>query len=488
MKRAVYSTDMSLGLRLIVISVVVAGSPGAFAAPRIGSSRVIVIEPAAPAEPGAISNVIFLERCRGGCIIRSAGINDAVSNQSSLPDPGTYTVGEFKNAAGDLGAAADAEWGQIVQCVREVYSPYAVTVTDVKPASGTYHAAVIAGLPGNLGLPGNVLGVAPLAGNCSALDNVMSFSFANAHPQTETTARVQNICWTASQESAHAFGLDHQFAFTDGRSACNDPMTYRVDCGGQKFFRNALAKCGEDTTRNCRCTTNQNSHKKLLSVFGPGTPLTGPPTMTMLNPPADGQVLPDNVIGMGGAQRGISRVQLFLNGFPYVEVAGLPFGPTGQPLNGSYGLLVPRETPNSIYDVFLRAEDDLGFSTDSATVTVTHNAPCEAATECLEHQKCEAGRCFWDPPVGEIGDSCSYPQYCKSLLCVGTTEEKICTQKCDAEDPLSCPTGLECNSGVCFPPDVGGCFGCTTGGGSLAQLSGFAGLLLYVLRRRRVRS
>ena len=48
-------------------------------------------------------------------------------------------------------------------------------------------------------------------------------------------------------------------------------MTYRVDCGGEKFFRDRDAQCGEDAVRDCTCKGTQNSHAKLLTKFGPGT-------------------------------------------------------------------------------------------------------------------------------------------------------------------------------------------------------------------------
>lgn len=463
-------------MRFAVVLALLASS--ASAAPP---GRITVIQP--PPVEADVSNVIYLERCRGGCRITSAGVNDAANNVSSIPPPGTYNLSEFENTAGQNGTAADAEWGMIVQCLKEVYSPYAVTVTDVKPTSGTFHVAVVAGNPPEVGFDFSVLGVAPLAQNCAALDNVMSFSFANAHMQTEVQNRVFNICWTAAQESAHAFGLDHEFEFVkDGRSACNDPMTYRFDCGGQKFYRNAFARCGEESVRQCRCGSTQNSHKKLLQVFGPGTPITGAPAITMTNPPAGATDLPANVIGIASAKRGISKVQLFMNGFPYLELPGVPFGVIGQP-EASYGLLVPPNTPDSIYDVFVRATDDLGTFTDSATVTVTHRAPCTASELCLPEQTCNAGRCAWPPSVGELGDDCTFPQFCKSLKCAGTEDQKICTQSCEPEDPEGCPAGMGCFSGICFFADSGGC--CSSGSETWLHAGMLAVIVGFVLRRRR---
>jgi hypothetical protein len=463
---------MRLALAVLMSTAAIAGAaPGA---------RITV--PVAPQPAGQISRVLYLERCIGGCRVTSNGVNDARAMASSIPPPGIYTVTEFANTDRQTGAAANAEWAAIVQCMREVYSPFAVEVTDVKPTTGTYHVAVVAGNPPDVGFDFSVLGVAQLSGNCAPLDNVISFSFANAHMQTEVDNRVLNICWTAAQESAHAFGLDHQFEFVSGRSACNDPMTYRFDCGGQKFFRNAQARCGREAVETCKCGPTQSSHKKLLSVFGPGTPITPPPSVMVTTPAAEATALPPRVIGVASSQRGIAKVWLMLNGFPFAELPGVAFGLNGQP-EAAYSLPVPDSVPDSIYDVGLRAFDDLGTFTDSATVTVTKGAPCATAATCLPDQKCVEGRCLWDPPVGELGEPCTYNQFCKSFLCTGTADQQICTQTCEPEDPDACPAGLTCVSGVCFFAEGGGC--CSAGHESWLHAGVLIALVGLVLGRRR---
>lgn len=434
-------------------------------------------------ERAGLSNVIYLERCRGGCQLTGGSTNDARNLESTIPSPGSYTITEFENAVGAKGTAADAEWNSLVTCMKEVYSPYDVEVTDVKPSSGSYHLAIIAGNPQEVGLDRNVLGVAPLASNCAAFDNVISFSFAGAHPQKVIDDHMLNVCWTAAQESAHAFGLDHEFAFIDGKSACNDPMTYRADCGGQKFYRNQAARCGEEEDRDCRCSLVQNSHRTLVERFGPGTSLTGNPTVELSNPPAAGSELASNIIVTAGSRRGISKVQLFLNGFPVTTVGGAAFGMTGQPTQG-YLLVVP-ELPDSLYDMFVRASDDIGNFTDTPTIQLVHGGPCTTASACLPEQKCEEGRCFWDAPVGELGDGCSYDQECKSLLCHGTTETEICTQTCDARDVLACPQGMSCNNGICFPTDGGGCCSAAPDDWMPAGLLAFLVTVMTVGRRGR---
>jgi hypothetical protein len=198
------------------------------------------LEPAATAHIGTVSPIIYIERCRGGCVVHGGGADDAKTYTSSIPPPGDSTIGEFANAAGQTGAAADAEWNAVMQCVKEVYSPYAAVVTDVKPVGVTgYHMGILAGVPQDIGLGNGILGIS--SGSLSCLnpkDNGITFSFANAHGGTGQ-ARIFDLCWTVAQETAHTYTLDHAFVFDDGTSACNDAMTYRTDCGGEKFFRNA---------------------------------------------------------------------------------------------------------------------------------------------------------------------------------------------------------------------------------------------------------
>ncbi|MDQ3364795.1 MAG: hypothetical protein M3680_05140 [Myxococcota bacterium] len=490
-----------LAVALLVVPVVGAGSASAesrdLTAPihvpvALGGPgpRITVPTPVEAFTPHApISQTIYLERCRGGCTVTKATTNNAQNMESTIPSqPGSHVISEFTNKDGMAGAAADVEWNALVQCLREVYSPFAVTITDTRPASGTFHLALIAGLPQQIGFGDDILGVAPLASNCSPQDNAMSFTFANAHGPT---LRAENLCWTAAQESAHAFGLDHSFKFADGRSACNDPMTYQVDCGGQRFYRNQTAKCGEFEERPCRCGTTQNSHAKLLATFGEGTPITGNPT-SMITTPQPGQPLGVVVVAAAGSRRGVARVQLLVNGFPWAEVPGEKFGPNGQANPASYGLMIPPTLPDGVMDLVVRAYDDLGAFTDSPPRTVTRGDPCTTADTCATGQKCEAGKCLWDPAVGELGDSCEYPQFCKSLRCEGTAERKICSQECSPAGDDTCPGGLSCietgpTTGICYFEDSGCCsvaFDRRLPWGHLAVSALVLGL---VMRRRRRR-
>ena len=397
---------------------------------------------------------------------------------------------------------ANVEWNAVVKCMNEVYSPFLVTLTDTVPLGGvSYTEAIIAGKSVEaLGAGGaGILGIAPLTCG-SPQDNVLSFSFANDHGMSQ---RVYNICWTAAQETAHAFGLDHEYSFfggyeSNGNSACMDPMTYRNDCGGEKFFRNAEAHDGRNSTTDFSCPfSQQNSHNALLSVFGPGTSLIPPPTASITGcanrAPCSGTVSNGFALAaQASSQRGVRKIELWLNGYNWASQSGAAYGQNGQPIPSNYGLLAPNAVPDGIIDIVVKAYDDLNIEGDSATVTVTKGAPCATAATCAKGQLCDAGKCFWNPPTGMLGDTCTYPQFCTSGLCEGTADQQICTTACIVGVADSCPATYECiqtngANGVCFPASGGGgC--CSVGGGSDAAWvhGGLAAMVLgFVIRRRR---
>jgi len=378
-----------------------------------------------------------------------------------------------------------------VQCMKEVYSPFGVTVTDQKPPAGqSYTMAIIAGEAAQINWVG-ALGVAPLAPDCSAQDNVISFSFANDHGASD---RVNNLCWTAAQETAHALGLDHEYMFADGTSACNDPMTYRYDCGGQKFFRNKPASCGEMSVRPCQCGGSQNSHLKIHNVFGDGDSLIPPPTVNVTSPASGATIQNGAVVNVSaGSKRGVENVELWLNGYKWADLPGAKFGSTGQPNPANYNLMMPTTVPDGVIDIVVKVFDDIGEETDAPTITVTKGAPCASEASCATGQKCEAGKCFWEAPVGVLGDECTFAQYCESGLCVDTSEGGLCSQECVVGATDACPKDYTCEafgqSGACIPASGGG--GCCSVGKTTSSREvwlqlGFGALVLgFVVRRRR---
>ena len=106
---------------------------------------------------------------------------------------------------------------------------------------------------------------------------------------------------------------------------------------------------------------------------------------------------------------------------------GAAFGPTGQP-ETTYPLALPDGVPDGIIDIVVKAFDDIDVETDSPVITVTKGAPCTTADTCAKGQLCEAGKCFWAPPTGQLGDACTFQQFCESELCLDTTDGMYCSQ------------------------------------------------------------
>jgi len=463
---------------LAVVLVVLAGASAA-----AGSGPPGTRAPTATAATAA--PILFLNRCVGGCVIHRGG-DDARTSTSSIPDPDgvtgqtDFTLTEFNGT--------QAEWDAVVKCVKEVYSPYDLTITETRPVGQPYNEEVIAGSDFELKVQAG--GISPGHGACAPYNYVMSFTFAN---QWNGGQRVFDICRVAAQESGHAYGLDHSFSTIDGISACNDPMSYRGDCGGQRFFRNVDFKCGEYAARTCGCSATQNAHVLLLSELGPGTPTTAPPVVTVTTP-AQGATIGSGsaVVATASAQRGIDKLELWLNGYKWSSVRGAAWGANGQPETG-YALPIPADVPDGVIDIVVKAKDDIEVTTESSPVRVTKGAPCTSADTCAAGQRCDdQGRCLWDPPVGAAGEPCTFPQYCTSGVCAGPVDggQMLCSQTCIPGVSDSCPVDYDCleqspGKGVCWPAGEGdgGC--CSTSHGAATQSALLAFGLALVLRRRR---
>ena len=199
-------------------------------------TRVTVAE---PARSSAVA--LFLNRCAGGCTL-SPGTDDSRANRSSLLG-GTVVISEFRHG--------DEAWRAVVECVAGLYEPFGIEVTDVDPGEAPHFEAIVAGAPGEIGEE-EIGGLAPFA--CGVIENAVTYSFANIY------GSVQDICETVAQETAHSFGLEHEYL-------CEDPMTYLTGCGA-KAFRDIDAPCGEMEPRACACGgTTQNSYRRLMREF-----------------------------------------------------------------------------------------------------------------------------------------------------------------------------------------------------------------------------
>jgi hypothetical protein len=480
--------DVILSAWAAALAVAALAAP-ATAAPSDLDVDVNVSRPSQAAnEP--ISNIIYLNRCTGGCMITASTVSSAVTQESRIPQapPGTkVTVKEF--------AWGDQAWSDVVQCVKEIYSPFNVQVTDVDPgASVVHHESIVAGTSEDVGIKlagGTLLGRADVNPDHTPKNNAISFVFANAFGATN---RVTEICATVGQETAHAWGLDHEYD-------CTDPMTYLPACGGQRFFRNKDSKCGTDAPGECncdgQCTTSgptQNSHVRILGVFGPGTSIVPGPTATITAPAAGGTVSDAFSVKLDATgKRGVYKLKLILNGYEWATKDISDDGTHGTaPIYAtSFVVSAPTGVPDGVIDVEARACDDLD-QCGSAKVTVTKGAPCTDAKTCAMGQKCGDGKCYWDPPSLDVGEVCSYPQQCVSGVCL----QNACSQTCFVGVSGQCPSGTTCKTaqsgqGYCLLSDDGGGGGCCSASDdSAAQVAsqlGVAGVVVAVGFRRRRR-
>jgi MYXO-CTERM domain-containing protein len=247
--------------------------------------------------------ILYLNPCREGCFLEP-GADDARTNRSSI----VAFPAELEPFPWN-----DDVWARTVRCVQRLYAPFEITVTDVDPGNVIHTENIVAGHPRDIGQPGDVGGIAPLA--CGGLENAISFSFAAAIGED-----IESLCHTIGQETAHAFGLDHELL-------CSDPMTYLPRCG-EKAFQRIDAPCGEHEPRRCLCgEAFQNSHLTLLALLGPRrTPIRWPPEVRIGAPSEDDSVEPHfRVFVEASDDVGLERVDLFIDGEPVGSSNEAPF-------------------------------------------------------------------------------------------------------------------------------------------------------------------
>jgi MYXO-CTERM domain-containing protein len=405
------------------------------------------------------SNVIYLNGCfkPGDCAL-SPGFESSIQNRSSIID-GSVTLSAFN--------AGPVAWDAVVRCVKQAYEPFGVEVTDEDPGNVPHFEAIVGGRPQEIGIGGGVGGVAPFS--CGIINNAVTFSFANIYD-----GYVPQICWTVAQETAHAFGLDHEYL-------CADPMTYLGECGASKTFQDVDAQCGEFSPRQCQCGgAKQNSFRRIRDHFGTGKPT--PPEVVITDPPDGKRVEPGYVVRANAMDNSpIQRVDLYING-QLIHSTNLP----------PYVFNAPTDISNGVHRIEVRAVDALDY-VGTTRINVVQGAPCNSAGDCGDAETCVDGRCVAGPGTpGGLGETCASNEDCVSGLCGNSDSGSFCAEECEPENH-GCPDGFGCREtsdiAVCWPGyEDGGC-GCRVGArdGARAVPLLFALMLgaSLVLRRRR---
>lgn len=421
-----------------------------------------VFEPEAPKEDGGVLNatvnLIYLNACWGGCNFTRGWPNDSRTNRASVLQVNNASVSEF--------AWGQATWDAVVQCVREMYEPFGVEITDKDPGNVSHYEAVVAGSPNEIGMGSQTGGVSPFT--CGIIDNAINFSFANIYGGS-----VQQICEVVAQETAHSWGLEHEFL-------CEDPMTYLSGCGAKKF-RDQHAQCGEYSARSCDCGgSTQNSVQMLTSIFGGGQP--SPPEVQITEPADGSEVQPQFVVRSNITDNvQVMKASLWINGQLVQELLTPP-----------YVFNAPADLAEGALMVEVRAEDNRG-DIGKHTITAILGEPCSGASDCPGADTCVDGRCVPGPgDPGGLGEPCQGNESCGSGLCGNDGANRFCTESCQV-DANGCPAGFDClpaggADGVCWPngdskeEPTGGCS--TTNNSAPLGFVLLIGAFLLVARRR----
>lgn len=419
---------------------------GALAAPLEDALRGSVVHPPPTrfsAGTNTGSRVLYLNRCVGGCVIEP-GFEDSRSNHSSIVET-TRNISEFKHS--------DQDWNTVVECVRGLYAPFDVIVTDKDPGQAEHAEALVAGTAVEAGFLG-AGGVAPFT--CGFIDNAITFTFASNYENMRT------ICNVVGQESAHAFGLDHELE-------CMDPLTYLRGCP-DKSFQDTDALCGENIPRNCQCGgPTQNSFRYLEELFGAGIA----PTVAITTPQDTSRVDVGFPVQATASDDGVTtRSELWIDNILIDSKDDAP-----------YDFQAPTTLRAGVHEIEVRVFDERDVF-GSQTVTVEQD-DCTSRDQCGFSYLCLGGECILGPGnTAGLGETCSRSEDCQSLVCARERNlPQVCTAFCDRA-PESCPQGYGCVESsegrkVCMIniPAAGGGFCRTSGSGS----SGLSSLVLLFL-------
>lgn len=214
----------------------------------------------------APSRVIYLAR---DPVELRPGVDDASRGRSSVlasvrtkaAGAGSATRGAIDERPVKLPGwkGSDKSWKQVVACVRDLFAPFDVEVTDRRPSGDDFVLVAVGGRPTDLGVKDRkVGGLAPFSGDVIPRPVVFAFSAQLGH-------HVRKVCDTIGMEVAHAYGLDHGYH-------CGDVMTYLEACGKRAFLDKDI-RCGESKPRACEGgAPTQNSYRRLLELLGPRKP------------------------------------------------------------------------------------------------------------------------------------------------------------------------------------------------------------------------
>jgi len=315
-----------------------------------------VLPPSGDDTAGALaaSRTVFLNK---NGITLSPGVNDARINRSTVVTQPT-TIPAWNVSA--------SVWADTVSCIREVFSPFDITIVDADPGNVPHIEAVFGGTPNLLGLSTQLSGVSPFTTDCAVIENSIVFTFMGSLPSDARLA-----CQVQAQEIAHSFGLDHVLL-------APDLMTY-LPYAGRRWFQNQAAQCGEDKARPCGlngsvCRQSQNSVALLTERVG----LRGvagdtvAPTVGITSP-RDGETVPPmfDVDFTATDNAKVLMASLYIDGTPSGSVVAAPLS-----------IAMPRALTAGTHKLRIVATDGINEKAQEITVTVDENADDDVMGGC----------------------------------------------------------------------------------------------------------
>ncbi len=116
---------------------------------------------------------------------------------------------------------------EVLQGVRDDFAAYDVLVTDIRPIQGSYTMIIVGGRPSDIGLTGNLLGVAPFDSS-NWNPNDVGFVFSDRAGENGYLPRY--LAHVISHELAHTVGLNHVTRHGDimRPSACHCTQSWGV--------------------------------------------------------------------------------------------------------------------------------------------------------------------------------------------------------------------------------------------------------------------
>ncbi len=294
----------------------------------------------------AQSRVIYLNK---NGVTLTPGNNDSRTNRSTIATQAT-TIPAWNVSA--------TTWNATVACMRDLFSPFDVSVVETDPGTVPHIEAVFGGSPGQLGMPANVAGVSPFTTDCSIIENSIVFTFVNVIPQDARLA-----CEIMAQEVAHSYGLDHELL-------ASDPMTY-LNYNGNRSFKNQAVSCGEDVTRPCgingsTCRANQNSVALMTERLGAAGAAgdTIAPDVGITSPSNNATVPPGFTIDFTATDNtAVTMATLFVDDAAAGSVVAAPFS-----------FVTSATLPEGLHTFRIEATDGRNVTSQEVTVTVKKGA------------------------------------------------------------------------------------------------------------------